>query len=94
VLSLRPVQTGLHAVADLDGVDEERVCEEAAERGLEVAPLGMYYIGRPTANGLLLGFASAPPESLRRGMERLADAIVAARRPIRTQRTRTAIARS
>src|SRR5262249_39284133 len=28
VLSLRPIQTGLHAVADLDGVDEERVCEE------------------------------------------------------------------
>jgi GntR family transcriptional regulator/MocR family aminotransferase len=94
VLNLRPIQTGLHAVADLAGVDEERVCEEAAERGIEVAPLGMYYIGRRTANGLLLGFASAPPEALRRGMERLAGAIDAARRPIRTQRTRAADARS
>ena len=94
VLSLRPIQTGLHAVADLDGVDEERVCEEAAERGIEVAPLGMYYLGRRTDNGLLLGFASTPPQSLRRGMERLADAIDAARRPIPTQRTRTALARA
>src|SRR5262249_51760267 len=78
VLSLRPIQTGLHAVADLAGVDEQRVCEEAAERGIEVAPLGMYYIGRRTGNGLVLGVASTPPESLRRGMERLADAIGAA----------------
>jgi GntR family transcriptional regulator/MocR family aminotransferase len=90
VLRLRPVQTGLHAVADLDGVDEERVSEEAAERGVEVAPLGMYYLGRRTGNALLLGFASTPPERLRHGMERLADAIDAARRPIRTQRTRAA----
>ena len=91
VLSLRPIHTGLHAVADLDGVDEERVCEEAALRGIEVAPLGMYYIGRQTATGLLLGFASTPPESLRRGMERLADAIDAAHRPIRAQRSHAAI---
>jgi len=94
VLSLRPIQTGLHAVADLAGVDDQRVCEEAAERGIEVAPLGMYYLGRRTANSLVLGFASTPPETLRRGMERLADAIDAARRPIRTPRTRTATARS
>ncbi len=80
-LRLRPVQTGLHAVADLDGVDEERVCQEARDRGIEVAPVGTYYIGRQTARGLLLGFASMPPEALRRGMEALAAAIDAARRP-------------
>jgi GntR family transcriptional regulator/MocR family aminotransferase len=92
-LRLRPIQTGLHAVADLDSVDEERVCEEAAERGIEVAPLGMYFIGRRTANGLLLGFASTPPEALWRGMERLAAAIDAARRPVRRQAARAASAR-
>ena len=83
-LRLRPIQTGLHAVGDLDGVDDERVAEEAADRGIEVAPLGMYYLGRPRVNGLLLGFASTPPESLRRGMARLADAIDAARHHGRT----------
>ena len=87
-LRLRPIQTGLHAVADLKGVSEERVCEEARERGVEVAPLGAYYLGRRTANGLLLGFASTPPDSLRRGMERLAAAIDAARRSIRPQPAR------
>ena len=93
-LRLRTIQTGLHAVADLDGVDEGRVCEEARERGIEVAPLGTYYLGRRTANGLLLGFASTPPDTLRRGMERLAAAIDAARRPMRAQPTRALTPRS
>jgi GntR family transcriptional regulator/MocR family aminotransferase len=82
-LRLRPIQSGLHAVADLDGVDDERVSGEARARGIEAAPLSIYYVGRPTANGLLLGFASAPPATLRRGMEQLAAAIDAARRPRR-----------
>src|SRR5262249_8700473 len=68
-LRRRPLQGGLHAVADLDDADDERVCEEARRRGIEAAPLRIYHVGRPTANGLLLGFASTPPEKLRRGME-------------------------
>jgi GntR family transcriptional regulator/MocR family aminotransferase len=82
-LELRNVQTGLHAVAHLHGVDEERVCLEARDRGIEVAPLGMYFIGRPTVNGLVLGFASSRPDALRRGMEKLAASIDAARHPVR-----------
>jgi GntR family transcriptional regulator / MocR family aminotransferase len=93
-LRLRPIQTGLHAVADLDGVDEECVADEARERGVEVAPLATYFVGRRTGNALLLGFASTPPDVLRRGMERLADAIAAARRPIRARPTRSVIGRS
>ncbi len=80
-LQLREVRTGLHAVADLHGIDEERVYEEARDCGIEVTPLGMYFLGRPTMNGLLLGFASTRPETLRRGMERLAAALENARRP-------------
>ena len=87
-LQLRPVQTGLHAVAELEGVDEERVYEEARDRGIEVTPLGIYFIGRPTVKGLLLGFASTRPDVLRRGMERLAASIEAARRPARGERNR------
>ena len=85
-LTLRTVQTGLHAVGDLAGVDEERVYEEARDRGIEVAPLGAYFIGGRTTNGLLLGFSSTRPDSLRRGMERLAESIEAARRPRRGRR--------
>jgi GntR family transcriptional regulator/MocR family aminotransferase len=88
VLRLRPVQTGLHAVGDLHGVNDERVWAEASQRGLEVAPLGMYFIGRPSANGLLLGFASTRPEVLRQGMEKLAASIEAAQRPAHGQRGR------
>jgi GntR family transcriptional regulator/MocR family aminotransferase len=82
-LRLRPIQSGLHAIADLDGVDEERVSEEARERGVEVEPLGRYFLGRRTANALVLGFGATPPDALRRGMERLAAAIDAARQPVR-----------
>lgn len=92
-LCLRPVHTGLHAVADLDDVGEERVYREARERGVEVAPLGMYFLGRRSVNGLLLGFASTRPEALRRGMERLAASIEAARRPARAPRTAVAAVR-
>jgi GntR family transcriptional regulator/MocR family aminotransferase len=88
LLRLRPVPAGLHAVADLDGIDEERVYAEASQRGIEVAPLGMYFVRRPTANGLLLGFASTRPDVLRHGMETLAASIEAARRPAHGQRSR------
>ena len=92
VLRIRSVQTGLHAVADLDGVDEMRVFEAARERGVEVNPLGTYFVGRRTLNGLLLGFASTRSDLLRRGMEGLAAAIEAAKRGA-SNRRRTAIGR-
>jgi GntR family transcriptional regulator/MocR family aminotransferase len=82
-LRLRTVQTGLHAVADLDGVDEERVYDEARNRGIEVAPLGTYFIGPRRGNGLLLGFAATDPDALQRGMEQLATSIEAARHSAR-----------
>jgi GntR family transcriptional regulator/MocR family aminotransferase len=91
-LALRPVRTGLHAVGDLDGVDADRVFHEAAARGVELAPLSHYYLGRPrsiadthgSTNAIVLGFASVRPEALRRGMEQLAAAIDAAARAERS----------
>jgi GntR family transcriptional regulator/MocR family aminotransferase len=85
-LRLRTVQAGLHAIADLDDVDEELACEEAKARGIEVAPLGTYFIGRRTANGLVLGFAATPPDAIRNGVEILAASIDAARLSMRRQR--------
>jgi len=81
-LRLRPVRTGLHAVADLDGVDALRVSVEAARRGVEVTPLAAYFAKPARAvSGLVLGFAAVRPEVLSAGAERLAAAIEAARRP-------------
>jgi GntR family transcriptional regulator/MocR family aminotransferase len=81
-LRLRPVRTGLHAVADLVSVDARLVQEAAAARGVEAMPLSAYYFGRSQApNALVLGFGSVRADSIDAGMERLAAAIEAARRP-------------
>jgi GntR family transcriptional regulator/MocR family aminotransferase len=80
-LHLRPVRTGLHVVADLDGVDAEKVFQEAAARGVEVTPLCSYFAHPASAaNALVLGFAAVDAGAVQRGMERLAAAIAAARR--------------
>jgi len=80
-LRLRPVRTGLHAVADLVDVDARRVQEVAAERGVEVMPLSAYYFGRSRGeNALVLGFGGVRADSLQDAMKRLAAAIDAARR--------------
>jgi len=80
-LRLRPVHSGLHAVADLDGVDAERVFREAEARQIEVMPLSAYHRGSGAPeNALLLGFAAVRPAAIRAGMSRLAAAIDAARR--------------
>jgi GntR family transcriptional regulator/MocR family aminotransferase len=80
-LRLHVPRMGLHAVADLEEADAERVYQEATARGVEVTPLSIYYFGRGTpANGLVLGFGPARPDAVGRGMARLADAIEAARR--------------
>jgi DNA-binding transcriptional MocR family regulator len=47
-----------------------------------VTSLSAYYLQRPRGvNGLVLGFGAVGPDGIRSGMERLADAIEAARRP-------------
>jgi GntR family transcriptional regulator/MocR family aminotransferase len=80
-LRLRPVHTGLHAVADLFGVDAGGVFEEAMSRGVEVMPLSAYYFGRGRpVNGLVLGFGAVRPDAMLRGMQVLAAAIDAVRR--------------
>jgi DNA-binding transcriptional MocR family regulator len=81
-LQLRPVTTGLHAIADLEGADAELVFHEARARGVELMPLSAYCFDPrlPAANALVLGFAAVRPELFDAGFERLASAIDAARR--------------
>jgi GntR family transcriptional regulator / MocR family aminotransferase len=78
-LELRPVRTGIHAVADVVGVDANRVFEEAMARGVEVMPLSAYVLGSaPADNALVLGFGAVSPEAVTTGMAALAEAIDAA----------------
>jgi DNA-binding transcriptional MocR family regulator len=89
-LSLRPVGTGLHAVADMEHVDidADRVAREASVRGVELMPLSAYCMARrQPANALVLGFAAVRADAIAVGVEKLADAIAAARRP--PQRSRS-----
>jgi GntR family transcriptional regulator/MocR family aminotransferase len=83
-LTIRPIRTGLHAVADLHGADAFAVFREAAARDVEVMPVSAYFAGRAKdpkdANALVLGFAALPPDALIDGMQRLAAAIEAATR--------------
>ena len=77
----RPVQSGLHLVADLDGVDADRVFEEAKARGIEVMPLSHYSFSSGTPrNALVLGIAAVRPAAIRAGVSQLARAIEAAGR--------------
>ena len=82
LLTLRPVTTGLHAIADVPGVDDHAAFRAAAARGIEVMPLSAYAFDprRRPAQGLLLGFAAVPPDLFDTGMQKLAAAIRAARR--------------
>jgi len=91
-LRVRPLHSGLHAVADLDeSAPAELVSREALERGVEVMPLSAYYqTPRGTANALVLGFAAIRPEAMGPGMERLAAAIESARASGKSERRRRA----
>jgi DNA-binding transcriptional MocR family regulator len=91
-LTLRPVATGLHAIADLHAADDDVVFREAMARGVETMPLSAYCFDRRSSqpSALVLGFASVRPEQLAGGMERLAAAIEAAQRAGRGRRRRAA----
>jgi GntR family transcriptional regulator/MocR family aminotransferase len=75
-MKMRPVQAGMHAVVDLDGVSAERVHTEGAALGVESMPLSAYYFGSGRrANALLLGFGAVNPAAIRAGVARLARVI-------------------
>jgi GntR family transcriptional regulator/MocR family aminotransferase len=82
-LELRPVTTGLHAVADVLAGNDAIIAREALERGIETMPLSAYYSKRTnsSANGLVLGFGSVPPRVVTESMKRLAAAIEVAAVP-------------
>lgn len=80
-LTLRVARTGLHAVADLHGVEALSVADAALAAGVEVMPLCAYYLSRrAAANALVLGFGCVRPEDSADGMRRLASAIETAAR--------------
>lgn len=56
---------GMHLVLPLrDGVDDDAVARQLWEHRTVSRPLSMYYGGRRTRSGLLLGFAAFRPEDI------------------------------
>jgi GntR family transcriptional regulator/MocR family aminotransferase len=84
-LALRPVATGLHAVADVLAGNDASICREGLTRGIEMMPLSAYYSKSTpsSANGLVLGFGSVPPRVVTESVKRLATAIEVATAPVR-----------
>ncbi|MBC8267115.1 MAG: PLP-dependent aminotransferase family protein [Rhodospirillaceae bacterium] len=71
-----PSNAGLHLIGWLpEGIDDVVVSEAAALRGIEVMPLSQCYQHDPQQSGLLLGFASSPPEAIKKGISVLGDVL-------------------
>ena len=76
MLTASPSDSGIQVIGWLpDGVDDVAVSTAAAARGFEITPLSSCYQGKAPRGGLLLGFASSPPDKLRKGIDALASAI-------------------
>ena len=72
-LWLHPTNTGLQTVGWLTkNVRDREFARTAAACGVEVTPLSNYALRWETAHGLQIGFASAGPRELRRGVTSLA----------------------
>jgi len=56
---VRDSRAGLHFVVDLpNNIRDAQVSERAERQGIVVPPLSLYYLGKPTRNGLVVGFAA------------------------------------
>ncbi|WP_233587993.1 PLP-dependent aminotransferase family protein [Corallococcus sp. CA049B] len=81
VLTPRPCDTGMQVCASLaTPLSDLRVRDEAARKGVEVAALSDYFLGRRRESGLVFGFGGVRPDDMRAGTRALARAIEAARR--------------
>ncbi len=82
LLAVGPSDAGMHLVGWLpEGVDDRAVSARAAAEGVVVPPLSRYYLEAPQRSGLLLGYAAASPDLIRKGVRRLTVALE--RRPPR-----------
>jgi GntR family transcriptional regulator/MocR family aminotransferase len=80
LLELEPDEAGLHLVARPTSALAARMSDrEAARRaeaaGVTVSPLSTYFLGAPSAQGLLLGYAGVPEDEIDRVVRFLAGAL-------------------
>jgi GntR family transcriptional regulator/MocR family aminotransferase len=65
---------GMHVVLEFpDDYPAVRLVEAAAQRGVAIYPLDRYFAGKPTMNGLILGYGTATLPQIRRAAAQLAQ---------------------
>ncbi len=75
VLDVQPDEAGMHLVGDIRpdiGVLDADVAAMALERGMTIYPLSRFFVGRPTRNGLVLGYAGVEERDIVAGVRKLA----------------------
>ncbi|XDA98956.1 PLP-dependent aminotransferase family protein [Sulfitobacter sp. LCG007] len=73
-IRLKETSSGFHTPAMLDsGRDAGAVVRQAADKGVILAPLSRYCLEPTPRNGLVLGFGSATPEDIVRGIGIMRD---------------------
>lgn len=78
-VSFSPLPAGLHILVYLEaGVDEDRVVQEAAVRGVRVYSGAPFHIESDPPASILLGYSGLRDEAIREGVRRLSQAIEAA----------------
>lgn len=76
VVEISNVEAGLQTIGWLPPeLDAEAVARAAADKNVEVTPLRRYAYGRARGNGIVLGFAAVSVGEIRRGVEKLAEAL-------------------
>ena len=76
LLDVASTDSGLHTVGALaETLPEKVVAQEAAARGVIVAPVGRYAIEKVASNGLVLGFGGVRPHEIRAGMRALGEVL-------------------
>ena len=76
-LQVDPDEAGIHLVGWLpEGVSDVDAARKAAENGVEVGRLSDYYLEQQSRGALMLGYSAYDSREIRRGVRRLAKALI------------------
>ena len=76
LLEVNSNEAGMYLIGWLpQGADDQRASKVAAEYGIESPPLSIFRIQPENSQGLLLGYTAFSENEIRRGVQRLAEAL-------------------
>ncbi|MEZ5428895.1 MAG: PLP-dependent aminotransferase family protein [Pyrinomonadaceae bacterium] len=75
-LEVKKAAAGMHLVGWLpEGVDDRRVADKAAEKGIKVSPVSSYSLKKKRRGGLVLGYTAFDERQIEEGVRRLSEAL-------------------